>query len=123
MKIAIIGLGFHGFPLALQFTRNGGEVIGLVIDPKKIVALNRKQPYIKRIKTAEVKQQVRAERFPSSDFANLRAVMIPVPTPLNKNREPDISYLRTGEAMAPVIVDTRNAMGRIKTRSKQVWKA
>ena len=106
MKIAIIGLGYVGLPLALQFARNGEEVIGLDIDSAKVAALNRGQSYIKHIKAAHVKEQVRAKRFAaSSDFAKVRevgAVMICVPTPLNKNREPDISYiLRTGEAMAP----------------------
>ncbi len=106
MKIAIIGLGYVGLPLALQFAFNGEEVIGLDIDPEKVTALNQGRSYIKHIKAADVKRQVRAGRFTaSSDFSKVRqagAVMICVPTPLNKNREPDISYiLNTGEAMAP----------------------
>ncbi len=106
MKIAIIGLGYVGLPLALQFARNGEDVIGLDIDPEKVAALNRGQSYIKHIKSADVKREVRAGRFAASaDFSKVReagAVMICVPTPLNKNREPDISYiLKTGEAMAP----------------------
>ena len=106
MKIAIIGLGYVGLPLALQFARNGEDVIGLDIDPEKVAALNRGQSYIKHIKSADVRREVRAGRFAASeDFSKVReagAVMICVPTPLNKNREPDISYiLKTGEAMAP----------------------
>src|SRR5436190_6213162 len=106
MKIAIIGLGYVGLPLALQFARNGEDVIGLDIDPEKVAALNRGRSYIKHIKAADVKRAVRAGRFAaSSDFSKVReagAVMICVPTPLNKNREPDISYiLNTGTAMAP----------------------
>ena len=106
MKIAIIGLGYVGLPLALQFARKGESVIGLDIDPEKVRVLNRGGSYIKHIKVADVKEAVKSGRFAASaDFRQVRkagAVIICVPTPLNKNREPDISYiLRTGEAIAP----------------------
>lgn len=48
MKIAIVGLGYVGLPLSLQFARNGVEVIGLDIDPSKVEALNRGERYIAR---------------------------------------------------------------------------
>jgi UDP-N-acetyl-D-glucosamine dehydrogenase len=106
MKIAIIGLGYVGLPLALQFAQNGVEVIGLDIDSEKVGVLNRGGSYIKHIQAADVKRAVKSRRFAASaDFANVRgasAVIICVPTPLNKNREPDISYIiKTGEAVAP----------------------
>jgi UDP-N-acetyl-D-glucosamine dehydrogenase len=106
MKIAIVGLGYVGLPLALQFARNRQNVVGLDIDPEKVSALNRGDSYIKHIESVHVKRQVRAGRFvASSDFSKVRdvqAVLICVPTPLNKNREPDISYIiKTGEAIAP----------------------
>lgn len=106
MNIAIVGLGYVGLPLALQFAKNGQKVVGLDIDPEKVTALNRGESYIKHIDAAEVQQQVKAANFTAStDFSKVRevdAVLICVPTPLNKNREPDISYIiNTGEAIAP----------------------
>lgn len=106
MKIAIIGLGYVGLPLSLQFARSGVMVLGLDIDPAKVQAINGGQSYFKHIKSQEVAEQVQRGVFSaSSDFSRIKeveAVVICVPTPLNKNREPDISYiLRTGEAIAP----------------------
>ena len=106
MKIAIVGLGYVGLPLSLQFARSGVNVIGLDIDPEKIKAINSGRSYIKHIEGSEIATQIASKTFTSStDFANVRdvdAVIICVPTPLNKNREPDISYIiKTGESIAP----------------------
>ena len=106
MKIAIVGLGYVGLPLALQFARNKVEVLGLDIDAAKVDAINRGQSYIQHIPADSVNELVAAKRFSAStDFSRVaegEAVIICVPTPLNKNREPDISYiLKTGEAIAP----------------------
>jgi UDP-N-acetyl-D-glucosamine dehydrogenase len=105
-RIAIVGLGYVGLPLALQFCRSGVEVLGLDIDSAKVEKLNQGQSYIQHIEAGLVAEQVRAGRLrASTDFAGVHqveAVIICVPTPLNKNREPDISFiLRTGEAIAP----------------------
>lgn len=104
--IAIVGLGYVGLPLALQFARSGVRVIGLDIDATKVEAINQGRSYIQHIAATAVAEQVQAGRVAaSSDFARVRevaAVIICVPTPLNKNREPDISFiLKTGEAVAP----------------------
>jgi UDP-N-acetyl-D-glucosamine dehydrogenase len=106
MSIAIIGQGYVGLPLSLQFARCGATVIGLDIDLAKVEALNQGRSYIKHITAEAVAEQVKAGRFSAStDFSRIReveAVIICVPTPLNKNREPDISYiLDTGRAIAP----------------------
>jgi UDP-N-acetyl-D-glucosamine dehydrogenase len=106
MKIAIVGLGYVGLPLSLQFARSGVEVLGLDIDPAKIESLNSGRSYIKHIESSAIAEPVKAGRFAAStDFARIRevaAVIICVPTPLNKNREPDISYIiETGKAIAP----------------------
>jgi len=108
MKIAIIGLGYVGLPLSLQFARSGVTVLGLDVDPAKVKSLNAGRSYIRHIGSASVREQVAAERFSASaDFARVReveAVIICVPTPLNKNREPDISYIvNTGKAIAPYL--------------------
>jgi UDP-N-acetyl-D-glucosamine dehydrogenase len=106
MKIAIIGLGYVGLPLSLQFTRSGVAVLGLDIDSAKVDALNQGRSYIKHIPADTVAAAVKSGAFSASaDFGRVKevnAVIICVPTPLNKNREPDISYiLDTGKSIAP----------------------
>jgi len=106
MKIAIIGLGYVGLPLSLQFARSGVTVLGLDIDPAKVESLNAGRSYIKHISAEAIAAAVKANTFSASaDFSRIKeveAVIICVPTPLNKNREPDISYItETGKAIAP----------------------
>jgi UDP-N-acetyl-D-glucosamine dehydrogenase len=106
--IAIVGLGYVGLPLSLQFARSGLRVLGLDIDPDKVTALNQGRSYIKHIPAETVVEQVKGRRLAAAtDFARVReaqAIIICVPTPLNKNREPDISFiLQTGGAIAPYI--------------------
>ncbi len=108
MKIAVVGLGYVGLPLSLQFARSGVTVLGLDIDQNKIDAIAAGRGYIKHISGEAIQEQTGAGRFSAStDFSRVReveAVIICVPTPLNKNREPDISYvLDTGKAIAPHI--------------------
>lgn len=106
MKIAIIGLGYVGLPLCLQFARSGVTVLGLDIDHKKVTALNHGRSYIKHIPADEIQKHVRSGAFTAStDFAQLQsveAVLICVPTPLKRNRVPDLSFvLKTGRSIAP----------------------
>lgn len=108
MKIAIVGLGYVGLPLAIQFARSGVSVLGLDIDTTKVTAVNAGRSYIKHITSENISEVVNSKRFEAStDFSRVtevEAVIICVPTPLNKNREPDISYIiDTGEAIAPYI--------------------
>jgi UDP-N-acetyl-D-glucosamine dehydrogenase len=105
-EVAIIGLGYVGLPLSLQFARCGTQVLGLDIDPVKVDALNQGCSYIRHVPAETVAEQVAAGRLvATTDFARVQeveAVIICVPTPLNKNREPDISFiLQTGRAIAP----------------------
>src|SRR3989454_12581026 len=106
MNIAVIGLGYVGLPLSFQFARSGVTVIGLDIDAAKVDALNQGKSYIKHISSDAVAEVTRAGAFSASnDFSKIgeaTAIIICVPTPLNKNREPDISYiLDTGKTIAP----------------------
>ncbi len=108
MKIAIVGLGYVGLPLALQFARSDTHVLGLDIDATKVKSLMAGHSYIKHIESSALAQEVQAGRFfASTDFSRIKeveALLICVPTPLNKNREPDISYiLQTGKSIAPYI--------------------
>lgn len=104
--ISIIGLGYVGLPLGLQFARNGVAVLGLDIDQSKVDAIHAGKSYIHHIPAEQIATAVSTGRLQAStDFSRVSecdAVIICVPTPLNKNREPDISYiLKTGEAIAP----------------------
>ncbi len=104
--IAVIGLGYVGLPLSLQFARCGAHVIGLDIDQTKVDALAAGRSYIKHITPESIAAERQSKRFEAStDFSRIKgvtAVIICVPTPLNKNREPDISYIvDTGKAIAP----------------------
>jgi UDP-N-acetyl-D-glucosamine dehydrogenase len=106
MQIAIVGLGYVGLPLAVQFARSGARVIGLDVDPAKAAAINAGQSYIRHIPAEAIAEQVAVGRLQAStDFAKAHeadAVVICVPTPLGRNREPDLAYiLNTGEALAP----------------------
>ena len=105
-RIGIVGLGYVGLPLALQFCRCGVEVLGFDIDRAKVDSLNAGKSYIHHIPSEAVGAQVEAGKFSATeDFhlvSQVQAVIICVPTPLNKNREPDISYItETGKAIAP----------------------
>ena len=104
--LAIIGLGYVGLPLALQFGRSDCRVLGLDVDGAKVRGITSGNSYIRHIPSEDIATQVKAGRLTASaDFFLVKdcdAVVICVPTPLNKNREPDISYiLKTGEAIAP----------------------
>ena len=106
--IGIVGMGYVGLPLGLQFCRRGNTVLGFDIDPNKIAQLNAGQSYIHHIASQNIRQEVTQGRLvATSDFSKINgctAVIICVPTPLNKNREPDISYvLSTARAIAPHI--------------------
>ncbi len=106
MKISVVGLGYVGLPLSLQFARAGVNVLGLDVDKQKVEALSAGKSYIKHIEPADIAAAVSAGAFKAStDFSRVKeteAVIICVPTPLNKNREPDISFIiDTGRSIAP----------------------
>ncbi len=96
-NIAIIGLGYVGLPLALTFSENNFSVIGIDIDQKKITKLNNKESYLKHISANRVKNAINSKKLiPTSDFSFVEScigVILCVPTPLNKNREPDLRYI------------------------------
>lgn len=95
--VGIIGQGYVGLPLALVFAEAGFPVIGLDLDPAKVDALQRGESYIKHIGAARVTDAVNSGRFrATTDFGELRgcdAILICVPTPLGRHREPDLSFV------------------------------
>jgi UDP-N-acetyl-D-glucosamine dehydrogenase len=106
MKIGIIGLGYVGLPLVIQFAKSGAQVLGIDVDETKVNALNAGESYITHIPTAEVQAQRAAGQIEATtDYARVReldAVLICVPTPLTDKREPDLTYvLNTARAIAP----------------------
>jgi UDP-N-acetyl-D-glucosamine dehydrogenase len=105
MKIAIVGLGYVGLPLAIQFANSSVNVLGLDIDGDKVDMLKQGRTYIKHVAAETIEDVVKGDRFSAStDFSRIKeveAVIICVPTPLNRNREPDISYIiEIGKAIA-----------------------
>jgi len=96
-KIGIIGLGYVGLPLAVEFAKAGFDVTGIEIDKDKVRMINQGNCYIQDVKQSELKELVKNSRFRATgDFSILKeidAVTICVPTPLRKTRDPDISYI------------------------------
>jgi len=101
MKIGIIGLGYVGLPLAVEFSEGGHEVVGIDTDPRKLDALERAESYVEDISSerlARLGDKLSAtSRY--ADLATVEAVVIAVPTPLTRNREPDLGPLTMAGTM------------------------
>jgi nucleotide sugar dehydrogenase len=95
--VAVIGQGYVGLPLAVEFARAGFPVYGIDVDAKRIAKLAKGQSYIQDVPNSDLAPLVRQGRLkPTTDFSVLRrcgAVSICVPTPLSKTRDPDMSYI------------------------------
>lgn len=103
--IGIVGLGYVGLPLSLSYSESGYLVLGFDIDKSKVDAINSGSSYIKHISAKNVKEATEKGLSATSDFsriAEVDAIILCVPTPLNKYREPDLSYvLSTVEKVIP----------------------
>jgi UDP-N-acetyl-D-glucosamine dehydrogenase len=97
--VGIIGMGYVGLPLMRTFCSAGFNCLGFDIDPVKVRQLNAGKSYIEHIPSAMIKSLVKEGRFRASDDPKaLRAcdaILICVPTPLNKTRDPDMSYVES----------------------------
>ncbi|MCU1737673.1 MULTISPECIES: UDP-N-acetyl-D-glucosamine 6-dehydrogenase [unclassified Pseudomonas] len=103
--IGIVGLGYVGLPLMLRYNAIGYRVLGIDIDESKISKLNAGQSYIEHIPAAKIAQACASGFEATSDFARVAdcdALILCVPTPLNKYREPDMSF----------VIDTTDALKR-----------
>lgn len=104
-RVAIVGLGYVGLPLALSFAEAGFQVTGLDIDAQKVEQLNAGQSYIEHIPGSRVAAAVTRGFRASADFAQAHkcdALIMCVPTPLTRHREPDLTYvLGTMDSLAP----------------------
>ena len=106
--VGVVGLGYVGLPLVLSFSKPGFKIIGFDIDQKKIDMLLAGESYIRHIQGDEIGPLVKSEQFvPTTDFeriADCDAVLLCVPTPLNQNREPDMTYIEgTARTIGPHI--------------------
>jgi len=104
--VGVVGLGYVGLPLVLTFGRAGFKVIGFDIDPEKIAALQAGESYLRHIPSEAVSSLRETGRLEATtDFAQISAcdaVLLCVPTPLTRNRDPDMSYVEgTADAIAP----------------------
>jgi UDP-N-acetyl-D-glucosamine dehydrogenase len=104
--VAVVGMGYVGLPLALRFAEAGVKVTGIDIDSLKVDGLNEGRSHIGHIDSERISRLLDGKLFgASSDFSivsDADAVIMCVPTPLGKNRDPDISYvLETGRSIAP----------------------
>ncbi len=98
-RIGIIGLGYVGLPLAVETAKAGFSVVGVEIDAARAAAINRGESYIADVPQDDVQRLVAAERLTAAtSYEALRDVdvlIICVPTPLTKSKEPDLSYVRS----------------------------
>ena len=96
-RCGVIGLGYVGLPLALEFARAGLRVTGIDLDERKISDIQNGRSYIVDVRGEEIAEQVRAKRFDATtDFQVIEAldtINICVPTPLRKTKDPDLTYV------------------------------
>lgn len=106
--IGIVGLGYVGLPLMLRYVEVGFKVVGFDVDQEKVNKLNDGQSYIKHIANDKIKDAVDREMFQATtDFSmatDVDVFLVCVPTPLNKYREPDLSYVTsTVDSLVPYL--------------------
>ena len=108
-RIAVIGLGYVGLPLAVAFAKNGFQIVGVDVDARKVEAINRGESYVNDVPSSELARWTVHARdeggiWATTDYAAIAdadVAIICVPTPLNKTRDPDVRYLiAAGESIA-----------------------
>jgi UDP-N-acetyl-D-glucosamine dehydrogenase len=105
--IGVIGLGYVGLPLAVSFAREGCDVIGVDVDARKVEAVQQGRSYIEDVSDEELAEVLPRLRMSTryAPLAEAEAVLICVPTPLSRNREPDLGPLvEAARALAGVLV-------------------
>lgn len=94
--IGILGMGYVGLPLMLRYSSIGYDVVGFDIDDAKVQKINNHESYIEHIKSDDIHDAVKRGMTATTDFSKIKdvyAIILCVPTPLNKYREPDLSYV------------------------------
>ena len=108
MKVGVIGLGYVGLPLVRSFCKSGSHVWGFDVDTKKVSSLLSGKSYIKHLDASWLPNALASKSFqPTVDLRRLSEpdnILICVPTPLNRSRDPDLTYIeRTSESIAEVL--------------------
>jgi UDP-N-acetyl-D-glucosamine dehydrogenase len=106
--IGVIGLGYVGLPLAVAFAESGARVVGVDLDARRVAAVAAGRSFIEDVPAATLASLVRAGRLDATDdvtaLKEADAVVICVPTPLGKSKEPDISFIvSAADAVASII--------------------
>lgn len=118
--VGILGLGYVGIPLALQFSESGFRIVGFDVDPDRVAMLNAGKSPIKHIEPTAIAAMRERGFEATSDSARIGevdAIIICVPTPLNEYREPDLSYVTgTLDAVAPHLRE-----GQILSLESTTW--
>jgi UDP-N-acetyl-D-glucosamine dehydrogenase len=106
MSIGIVGLGYVGLPLAVAFAEAGEQVIGVDVDPAKVAGLRAGESHIEDIPSERLRACAERMDFTTRavDLHGAAAIIVCVPTPLNRNREPDLGpLLGAAQTLAGVI--------------------
>ena len=102
--IGVVGLGYVGLPLALEFCKKGFKTIGIDIDKQKIEKINLGISYIKQIKSINIAKK---KLYATNDFSKIKScdvIVLCIPTPLSKKLKPDLSYLqKTIKSISPFV--------------------
>jgi UDP-N-acetyl-D-glucosamine dehydrogenase len=134
-RIGIIGLGYVGLPLACLFAEKGFPTVGFDIDSLKVTALNAGRSYIKHIPGKRIAAIHKAGKFDATDdfdrLIRMDVVIICVPTPLTRYREPDLQFIvKTAEAIAPrlrkgqlVVLESSTYPGTTRKELKPILEA
>ena len=107
-KIGIIGLGYVGLPLSIAFSESGYRVIGFDIDIEKVNKINNGTSYINHLSSITIKKLQESKHLSATnDFSKTKdvdALILCLPTPLNKNRVPDLSFIeKTLDSIIPYL--------------------
>ena len=96
-RVGVVGLGYVGLPLAVEFAKAGFSVTGIDVEESKVATLNRGESYVQDVPTEALRSLIESKRFcATTDFAavaGLDTINIAVPTPLRKTKDPDMSFI------------------------------
>ncbi len=97
LKISVVGLGYVGLPLAVEFAKNGFEVYGIDIDKEKVNSINNGVSYVLDVDSNELLEVVKSNKLKAYDnyevIKDVDVIIVAVPTPLSKTKDPDLSYI------------------------------
>ena len=99
VRLGIIGLGYVGLPLAIEFAKAGIKTLGFEISGQKIQSINKGKSYIDDVPNSDVKKLSMSGKLKAtlnfSELKNQNCIIVCVPTPLRKSKDPDVSYILT----------------------------